>query len=147
YHPLGQRGIGLTSASGFGYAPDALDFVAYLQSANSETLLLPQCETAECLKNIEEIASVEGIDGIFIGPMDLSAALGKTGQFDTPEFAAALAKVQKACKEAGKYCFIYGLNAQSASTLFAQGMDSVAVSLDAVVYVEAYKRLLAEIKR
>ncbi|MFQ7397946.1 MAG: aldolase/citrate lyase family protein [Neglectibacter sp.] len=58
-------------------------------SHNRETLMIPMCETRGCLEAIEEIAALEGVDGIFVGPCDLSIALGKPGAFDDPEVNAA----------------------------------------------------------
>ena len=61
----------------------------------------------EALENIEEIAGIEGIDGIFIGPFDLSISMGMPGQFDHPEFQKAIDRILGACKDAGKLCMIF----------------------------------------
>ncbi|WP_339114638.1 HpcH/HpaI aldolase/citrate lyase family protein [Thioclava sp. GXIMD2076] len=72
YPPHGIRGVGAVvgRASGFGRIPD------YVKTADAQTCLLVQVETAKGLENLDEIASVEGVDGIFIGPADLAASLG-----------------------------------------------------------------------
>jgi len=70
---------------------------------NRETLLIPQCETTGCLENIESIAALEGVDGIFIGPFDLSISMGILDKFDHPEFKAALERILAACRTAGKF--------------------------------------------
>ncbi|NCC59061.1 MAG: diguanylate cyclase, partial [Synergistales bacterium] len=106
YAPLGARGVGATAGSGYWYEDYAQHgFEHYFTVSNRETMLLPQCETAECLDNIEEIVKVEGIDGIFVGPFDLSTALGKPGDFNDPVVKDAIAHVQKVCKSAGKFSF------------------------------------------
>jgi 4-hydroxy-2-oxoheptanedioate aldolase len=91
FAPLGQRGIAPTGASAFWnaeYAARGLDH--YFTVCNRETLLLPQCETADCLENIETIAALPGVDGIFVGPYDLSAALGKPGKFEAAQVKDAI---------------------------------------------------------
>ena len=65
-------------------------------------MLLPQCETALCLEHIEEIAAIEGVDGIFVGPYDLSAALGIPGQLNSAELEQAIAPILTECKKNGK---------------------------------------------
>ena len=65
-------------------------------------MLLPQCETALCLEHIEEIAAIEGVDGIFVGPYDLSAALGIPGQLNSAELEQAIAHILTECKKNGK---------------------------------------------
>ena len=84
FAPLGNRGFCPTRDGGWGYAPEAASIPAYMDRCNRETLLLPQCETAGCLAHIEEICAMDGVDGIFVGPFDLSIALGRPGEFDAP---------------------------------------------------------------
>jgi 4-hydroxy-2-oxoheptanedioate aldolase len=84
YAPQGMRGVaGATRASRFGLVKD------YVARANAEVCLLVQAETAEALARIEEIAGVEGVDGVFIGPSDLAASMGLPGQPAHPEVKAA----------------------------------------------------------
>ena len=74
YFPVGQRGVAFARGAGYGYLEHAKgDINDYFATCNRETLLIPQCETKGCLENIEEIAKVDGIDGIFVGPYDLSS--------------------------------------------------------------------------
>lgn len=70
----------------------------YTDKCNYETMIIPQCETSGCLENIEEIASIDGVDGIFVGPYDLSIALGIPGQFNSDILINALDRIVKACK-------------------------------------------------
>ena len=91
----------LQEEQSYGYLEHAKgDINDYFATCNRETLLIPQCETKGCLENIEEIAKVDGIDGIFVGPYDLSVAMGIPTQFDKPEFKAALERILKAVKDA-----------------------------------------------
>ena len=85
YPPKGIRGVALIHrASGFGAIPD------YLTRANDEMCVLVQVETREALGQLESIAAVDGVDGIFIGPSDLSAAMGNIGGNRSPEMRGAV---------------------------------------------------------
>ena len=79
YPPLGSRGVGLARAQGYG-----INFDAYVTNANADTLLLVQIEHRDAVENIEQILSVTGIDGVFIGPYDLSLSLGIPGRLNHP---------------------------------------------------------------
>jgi 4-hydroxy-2-oxoheptanedioate aldolase len=146
YYPVGKRGFFMARPAGYGYESFAQNVDEYFRICNEETLLIPQCETMGCLENIEEIVNIEGVDGIFIGPYDLSIGMGKPAQFSDPEFTQALARILKACKEAGKFSFIYTGSNAAAKQYLADGFDAVAVSMDAAVYINAYIALVSEIK-
>lgn len=140
YAPLGSRGVGATAGSGYWYEDYAQHGLAhYFDVSNHETLLLPQCETRECLEQIEEIVAVEGIDGIFVGPFDLSTALGMPGDFDAPIVREAIERVQKACREAGKFSFIFAGSVERARAGFDMGYDSVTYGTDAAMLTGAYR--------
>ena len=113
---------------------------------NEQVLVIPQCETVGALENIEAIVNTEGVDGIFIGPFDLSISMGIPGQFDHPDFVAALANVQKACRDAGKFCMIFAGAPAAVAERFHQGYDSVAYGLDAAVLAAAFKANVADIR-
>jgi len=83
FAPIGQRGFCPTRKDGWGFDEECT-VAETMEKMNAATLLLPQCETAEALAHIEEIVALEGVDGVFIGPFDLSIALGLPGQFDHP---------------------------------------------------------------
>ena len=147
FAPLGNRGYCPTRDGGWGYAAHAASLPAYMEACNRETLLLPQCETAGCLEHIEEITAIEGVDGIFVGPFDLSIALGRPGEFDAPEVRSAIARVQAACRKNGKLSMIFTGDAASSRQRFAEGYDSVALSMDTLLYVEMYKKLAEDVWR
>jgi 4-hydroxy-2-oxoheptanedioate aldolase len=147
YFPDGQRGVAAARNSGFGHEIAEAGQGNTMQEANRTTLVLPQCETRECLEHIEEIAGINGVSGIYVGPFDLSVALGKPAQFGDPEFVAALGRILKACKEAGKYCFIFSMNEEGAANFFNMGFDSVTVSTDADIFIRAYKDVIANVKK
>lgn len=147
YPPLGNRGFIKGRGCGFGnQAWAAGDLPSFMANSNEKLMLLPQCETVESLEHIEEIAALEGIDGIFIGPFDLSIDMGMPGQWDNPKFIAALERIIAACKANDKPVYIYANNPAECRMRMAQGADGVANSLDSIVLVEAYKKIVAEIK-
>ena len=143
FPPLGSRGFIKARGSGFGneeWAEGTLE--EYMHNSNEKVLLLPQCETREALENIEAIVDIEGIDGIFIGPFDLSISMGIPGQFDAPQFRRAVSRVLTACKEAGKLCMIFTSSVEEAKAYMDQGFDAVANSIDTIMFRNAYKEMM-----
>lgn len=145
FAPLGERGFCPTRDGRWGFAEHAGDMAAYMALCNRETLLIPQCETVECLENIDIIAAMEGVDGIFIGPFDLSISMGIPGCFDKPEFVAAVEHIHAACQRHHKQCHIFAGSIPAARARFAQGFDAVAYGMDAIVYTDAYRHIVQEV--
>lgn len=98
YPPRGIRGFGPLRAIDYGSMP--LD--QYIAQADDSILLLMQCEHYEAVRDLEHILAVDGVDGIICGPMDLSASIGKMGQFDDPEVRNLFQQIIDKCKKAGK---------------------------------------------
>ena len=147
YFPIGERGIAPTPGAHYwtdDYATAGLG--NFMRVCNEQTMLIPQCETLGCLNDIEAIARLEGSDGVFVGPFDLSAALGRPGDFDNPEHIEALDRVQRICREAGKASFIYATTSADARRRIEQGYDSIAYSMDALMLIDAVKRTVAQIR-
>lgn len=129
YRPIGDRGFGTTRSASYGYGQErAGGIMEFFAKMNAENLLIPQCETMECLNTIEEVAAVEGIDGIFIGPYDLSISMGVAGQFDHPQMLSAYARVLSATKAADKLCYILATNPTDAIAKLSQGFDGVVAT-------------------
>ena len=144
FAPLGDRGYLPTRDCQWGTQPSFTP-ASYMDEANRKTLLIPQCETKECLEHIEEIASIDGVDGIFIGPMDLSIALGHPLQLDAPVMTQAIDRILKACKDNGKMSMIFAGDAQTARTYVDRGFDSVAVGADTFLLIHAYRDLYRQL--
>lgn len=85
YPPRGRRGVGLSRAQRYG-----LGFDEYRTGAAQDIVVIAQIEHVDGVANLAEILAVDGIDGYFIGPYDLSGSVGRPGQFDDPEVKAAL---------------------------------------------------------
>jgi len=99
FSPLGKRGLDLIHAdSGFGTVP----LREYQAEANANTTLMVQIEDKEAIPHIDEIASVEGVDGLFVGPGDLSNDLGHGGELTHPSVAAVIDTVAESCRKHGK---------------------------------------------
>ncbi|MFI3173534.1 MAG: aldolase/citrate lyase family protein [Eubacteriales bacterium] len=149
FEPLGKRGYSVSKDGKWGYDEDLYKngMQGYMEWCNRNTLLLPQCETRGCLDNIEEIVRIEGVDGIMVGPFDLSIALGRPGEFETEEFQQALDRILKACKDAGKLTIIFSASTVDSNSHIKRGYHSVMLGLDTLTLVEGYKKLLSKIER
>jgi 2-dehydro-3-deoxyglucarate aldolase len=102
YPPQGKRGVGLYRASGYG-----TKFEEYKKWVKEELVIIAQVEHIDAVNNIEEIIQVDGIDGIFIGPYDLSGSLNYPGEFERESVKNAILKVLDKCK---KYNFPSGFH-------------------------------------
>ncbi|MCA0270694.1 MAG: hypothetical protein LCH69_01330 [Proteobacteria bacterium] len=124
YPPAGTRSCGPMRGV-------MLDGIDYLRTANAEVACVVMIETREGLENVEAIAATPGVDGIFIGPMDLSLGLGlPPGDFAAPEFAAAIARIRAACKAAGCAVGLFGYTPELAGQALADGFAFVSVGTD-----------------
>lgn len=92
YPPIGHRGVGLSRAQNYG-----VGFEDYKKWLNENVVIIAQIEHIDGVKNIKEIITVQGIDGIIIGPYDLSGSLGYPGEYDHKEVKAAINTVEKIC--------------------------------------------------
>ena len=147
FPPVGNRGFCPTRDGGYGYDEVSMQGTdVYFAHANQETLLLPQCETVGCLEHIEEITAMDGVDGIFVGPFDLSIALGRPMAFDCDEMRAALDRILNACHKNNKMAFIFCGDAQAAKARAAQGFDSVTAGLDIMALVDSYRAMVQDIR-
>lgn len=97
YPPVGKRGVGLARAQKYGTGFD--DYKKWL---NDESVVIAQIEHIEAVNNIEAILDVKGIDGIMIGPYDLSGSMGFPGEYDRDDVKSAIEKVEKACRDKKK---------------------------------------------
>jgi 4-hydroxy-2-oxoheptanedioate aldolase len=147
YPPQGERGLGHAHKVGYGLDPivNTGRQEDYLEWANENTLIIPQCETAEAVKNIEEILTVKGVAGIFIGPYDLSISMGIPLQFDNPKFIAAVRYVQESCNKAGRFVLTMGMTPEDAKQKFDAGFDGV-LATDTSFLVRAAKSYIDSIK-
>lgn len=138
FAPLGLRGHG----GGHDFCYGQMDLLEYVKQANEETFLIPQIEDKEAIEEIGDIAAVEGVDGLFVGPFDLSQSLGVTGQIEHPLIQNAFAAVAAACKKHGKW---WGLPAGPGEALrqaLAQGARLIHCTQDMKVLLEGFREAL-----
>jgi len=140
YPPDGIRGMGGARASRWGRYPN------YANEANAQACLLVQAETREALANLEAIAATEGVDGIFIGPADLSASLGHVGNPGHPEVQAAIEDALTRITRAGKAAGILTTDEALARRYLELGAMFVAVGLDNNLLARATSQLAAKFK-
>lgn len=144
YPPVGRRGAAF-SISHDNYTGG--DIVEKIESANSQTLLLAQIETAAGVRHVEEIAAVPGIDVLWIGHFDLSNSLGVPGQFDHPTFQAALAEVLAACRKHDKVPGFMASDIPTGKRLLDQGFRMLAYSSDLSIYQSALQAGIAALQK
>jgi 4-hydroxy-2-oxoheptanedioate aldolase len=141
YAPRGIRGVGgMTRASLFGQV------AGYAQRAEEELCLILQVETAEALARIPEIAAVDGVDGLFIGPADLAASLGHPGDPSHPEVVEAIERGIRAIVAAGKPAGILTLDPDFARRCMGWGTSFTAVGADVALLAQAARGLSARFR-
>jgi 2-keto-3-deoxy-L-rhamnonate aldolase RhmA len=141
YPPVGIRGYGPRRAGVYGF-----DAAEYFRDANDALVCIPIIESKLAIENIEEIVSVEGIDGVCIGPMDLSMSLGFFKEFEHPGYLKAYEKVRHACqkhkKAMGTACYSLAHAQRCAAQgdqLLLIGGDDHYLSAEARRWVEALR--------
>jgi 4-hydroxy-2-oxoheptanedioate aldolase len=143
YPPLGHRGVGhvLGRASRWGRIGD------YLKRSDGEICLLVQIESRKGMDNLEAIAAVEGVDGLFVGPADLSASLGHTGNMAHPEAAAAIDGALGRIIAAGKPAGTITGGVVPTQRLLARGCSFVAAGVDVLLLAKAADELAATLRK
>jgi 4-hydroxy-2-oxoheptanedioate aldolase len=125
YPPRGIRGVaGSTRATNYGRTSD------YFSRIADEQCLIVQVETRQAISRIEAIAAVDGVDGIFIGPSDLSADMGLLGQGGHPDVRAAVSDAIKRVRQAGRFAGVLTPIEDFAKACLADGAAFVAVGND-----------------
>ena len=108
--------------------------------------MLVQVESLEALKNLDAIAATPGVEGVFIGPADLSASIGHVGNPGHPEVQAAIADGIARILKAGKAPGILSTTEEQARKWLAAGALFVAVGVDTILLTSAARQLLAQYK-
>lgn len=141
YPPEGVRGVsGLTRATRFGRIP------GYGKRAAEELCLLVQVETGEALDQLEAIAAVDGVDGVFIGPADLAASLGHVGEPGHPEVVAAVEDAIRRLRAAGKPAGILTPDTTFARRCIEIGTVFTAVAIDVGILARGTEAVARQFK-
>jgi 4-hydroxy-2-oxoheptanedioate aldolase len=141
YPPKGVRGVaGTTRATRFGRVKD------YAKRAHEEICVLVQVETQKAVDNIEAIAAVDGVDGVFIGPADLHASLGYMGETANPKVMPLIDEAIRRIRKSGKAPGILTTNEELAKRQLASGALFVAVGNDIGILARGAEALAAKFK-
>ena len=142
YPPVGIRGMGaaIARASAFGNMAD------YVKQAGEQLCLFVQAESAEALANIDAIAQADGVDGVFIGPADLSADMGFPGEPDHPDVLAAIDHMLDRIYAAGKISGILTFAPERSKYYAARGVGFVGIGADVAIFGRALKATLDAVR-
>lgn len=138
YPPVGKRGVG----SGLGRASRWNSYEDYLAVADQGICLVAQVESREATTHIAEIAAVDGLDGIFLGPADLAASMGYLGQPSHPDVTKVVAEAIASIRALGKAAGVLCTDESLARHYMSQGATLVAVGVDTSLLSHAAKALV-----
>ncbi len=143
YPPEGQRGVAVSPrATGFG-----MRFDSYFAEANRKLLSVHQIETARGVESAREIALVDGVDVLFVGPMDLSLSVGMPKRFEDPEFRRLLKAIARGAREVGKAAGILIPSTKLIEMVHDIGFTFVAVGSDGGMVVEGMQKNFAALRQ
>lgn len=139
YPPAGKRSVGFTPANRFG-------LTAKEYGRDFRPIILPQVESVKGVEIAAAIAATDKIDGIFVGPYDLSMSLGVPGNFETEVFKNAYNTVKNICLNQNKIFAIFAVDAHAALKEVQNGADMVTAGIDANLFLHMYAKMLTDIK-
>ncbi|BBO68536.1 2,4-dihydroxyhept-2-ene-1,7-dioic acid aldolase [Desulfosarcina alkanivorans] len=141
YPPLGERSVGIARAQGYGAS-----FAGYVATANERVAVIVQVEHVDAVANIDSILDVQGIDGVFVGPYDLSASMGKAGQVDDADVRRRIEAVRRACAGRRMPIGIFGADAAAVQPFVKQGYTFIAVGMDSLMLIQSAGRILSALR-
>jgi 4-hydroxy-2-oxoheptanedioate aldolase len=136
----GSRGMGAVLARASGYG----EIVDYVSSANEQIFLFVQIESAQAVANVDAIAATPGVDGVFVGPADLSADMGFVGQMDAPEVIAAIDHVYARTKAAGKIVGTIVFDEKNFQNQIDRGVTFLGLGGDSYLLQKSLRSLAAK---
>jgi len=144
YPPIGKRGVGLARAQKYGFG-----FEEYKNWVEKESIVIVQIEHIDAVNNFESIMKTEGVDGFIIGPYDLSASIGKPGDFECKEVKEALEYVKDLSKKLNITSGYHVIqpNPNEVKDKIIEGYSFIAFSIDSLLLGNACRKNLSSIKR
>jgi len=144
YPPLGVRGFCFSRMNDYG-----TNFDAYAAQANDDIAVVVMIESKRAVEDIDAILAVEGVDGVFIGPYDLSGSYGLTGQTSHPTVRSACRSVVEACARHGKAAGLHLVNPtpEAIGKTLAEGFTFIALGVDMVFLNQASRAALENARR
>lgn len=142
YPPAGRRGLGtsMARAARWNTVP------GYLENANEEICVIVQAESVTAIENLEAIANTPGVDGVFIGPSDLSASLGRGGDVSHPEVVETTSAALRTIRGAGKHAGLLCLDALQVPHYVDCGANFIGVGVDTLLLGNSARALAAHYK-
>ena len=141
YPPAGIRGYGPRRAAMYGFDADE-----YFREANAAMICIPIIESRDAVENIEAIVATDGIDGVCIGPMDLSISLGCFKEFQSATYTGAVERIWQACKKYKKAMGTAGYSLEHAKQCAEQGIQILLVGGDDAFLTSESARWLKELR-
>jgi 2-keto-3-deoxy-L-rhamnonate aldolase RhmA len=141
YPPLGERGIGLSRAQGYG-----LKLGDYVKSANDEVAAVFMIEHVDAVKNIYDILAVNGLDAVIVGSLDLAGSMNLQNDLSNPAIENEIQKVVAACQKTGIPCGIFAGSADIAKTRIKQGFCLLTLGADVLLILSSAKNILDTVK-
>lgn len=141
YPPEGDRSVGLSRAHGYG-----LSFREYVNNANREIAVILQIEHIDAVRDIETIVKIPGIDGLLVGPYDLSGSMGKIGQVNDPEVQQQIQRVRQVCLEVNMVLGIFTANPDDVKPLVEKGFSLIALGIDTMLMGQYLRELVQSVK-
>ena len=144
YPPLGKRGVGLARAQGYGF-----DFENYKNNKADNIKLIVQIEHIDAVNNLEDILSLDGIDGTFIGPYDLSGSMGKPGNYNDDDVIEIIRKYEDTAKKYNKLIgyHIIEPDYNLVNEKVESGYNFIAFSLDTLFLGTIIRNQIKKIKK
>ena len=143
YAPRGNRGY---SASQRSANYSNMNPTEYARLSNDNTLVIVYCETAKALENLDAMLAVEDVDVMFIGPFDLTQALGVIGEPGHPKVQAAIETIVRKTRAAGKACGIIAPDAERVKQFIDQGFRFIVLGSDQVFIQTQGRKYIKEIR-
>ena len=142
YPPEGRRGLGtsMARAARWNTVP------GYLAKANAEMCVIVQAETVTAIENLDAIARTDGVDGVFIGPSDLSASMGRVGEGFHPEVLKSINNALQTIRKAGRHAGLLCLDESWIDNFIRDGANFVGVGVDTLLIGNSARRLAARLK-
>jgi len=130
FPPIGRRSYGVNRAHGYGF-----DFDAYVGEWNDSSTLILQVESITGVENIDALLAFDEVDGVMVGPYDISGSLGLPGQINHPKVREAAQIVVESCRRHGKSCCtqVAHVTPEAIDDVFAQGYSFVIMGSDLFV--------------
>lgn len=141
FPPKGERSVGIARAQGYG-----MSFTEYVACANDTVALIIQIEHIHAVDKLDEILDVEGIDGVFIGPYDLSGSMNILGQVTSEPVQEAIQQVKQKCKAKSMPVGIFVMTGEVAQKEIKDGCKFIAVAIDSVLLWNAAQSALTQAK-